>query len=105
MKHLSTSRASRSGSNSSMCSTLGTTGPTYAPSSTQGSIRVTFSAWCPTFLFPTSVGGISRINTAGLGTATMASEIDFPYTYVGGTSELLDEILQHPALEALPATV
>jgi len=35
----------------------------------------------------------------------VASEIDFPYTYVGGTSELLDEILQDPALEALPTTV
>jgi hypothetical protein len=35
----------------------------------------------------------------------VASEIDFPYTYVGGTSELIDAILQDPALEALPATV
>ncbi|HEV2032805.1 MAG TPA: hypothetical protein VGU71_01185 [Candidatus Dormibacteraeota bacterium] len=35
----------------------------------------------------------------------VASEIDFPYTYVGGSSELIDEILRHPALEALPATV
>ncbi|HEV2033254.1 MAG TPA: hypothetical protein VGU71_03495 [Candidatus Dormibacteraeota bacterium] len=35
----------------------------------------------------------------------VASEIDFPYTYVGGTSELIEQILQHPALEALPATI
>lgn len=35
----------------------------------------------------------------------MASEIDFPYTYVGGTSEVIEQILQHPQLEALPATV
>lgn len=35
----------------------------------------------------------------------VASEIDFPYTYVGGTSELIDAILQDPALEALPSTV
>jgi hypothetical protein len=35
----------------------------------------------------------------------VASEIDFPYTYVGGTSELIEKILHHPALEALPAKV
>jgi hypothetical protein len=35
----------------------------------------------------------------------VASEIDFPYTYVGGSNELIDRILRHPALEALPATV
>jgi hypothetical protein len=35
----------------------------------------------------------------------VASEIDFPYTYVGGPSELIEEIVKDPALEALPATV
>ena len=35
----------------------------------------------------------------------VASEIDFPYTYVGGSRELIEEILCHPALEALPATL
>lgn len=35
----------------------------------------------------------------------MASEIDFPYTYVGGSNELIEEILAHPLLEALPATI
>jgi hypothetical protein len=34
----------------------------------------------------------------------VASEIDFPYTYVGGPKELIEEILAHPLLEALPAT-
>ena len=33
----------------------------------------------------------------------VASEIDFPYTYVGGSRELIDAILMHPALEALSA--
>jgi hypothetical protein len=35
----------------------------------------------------------------------VASEIDFPYTYVGGGQQLIDEILAHPALEALPAAL
>jgi hypothetical protein len=35
----------------------------------------------------------------------LASEIDFPYTYIGGSTELITEILTHPFLEALPATV
>ncbi len=35
----------------------------------------------------------------------VASEIDFSYSYVGGSTELIDEILRHPALEALPATI
>jgi hypothetical protein len=35
----------------------------------------------------------------------VASEIDFPYTYVGGSKGLIDDILRHPDLEALPATV
>jgi hypothetical protein len=35
----------------------------------------------------------------------VASEIDFPYTYVGGSKALIDDILRHPDLEALPATV
>jgi hypothetical protein len=35
----------------------------------------------------------------------VASEIDLPCTYVGGASELIEQILQHPALEALPATL
>ncbi|MEO9007921.1 MAG: hypothetical protein ABI401_12490 [Candidatus Dormibacter sp.] len=35
----------------------------------------------------------------------VASEIDFSYTYVGGSKELVEEILRHPDLEALPATV
>lgn len=35
----------------------------------------------------------------------VASEIDFPYTYVGGSSKLIEEILAHPVLEALPATL
>jgi len=33
----------------------------------------------------------------------VASEIDLPYTYVGGSTEVIAEILGHPALEALPA--
>jgi hypothetical protein len=35
----------------------------------------------------------------------VASEIDFPYTYVGGPQALIDAIVEHPAIEALPATV
>jgi hypothetical protein len=35
----------------------------------------------------------------------VASEIDFPYTYVGGPSQLIQEIVAHPAIEALPSTV
>jgi hypothetical protein len=34
----------------------------------------------------------------------VASEIDFPYTYVGGSQELIDAIIADPAIEALPAT-
>jgi hypothetical protein len=33
----------------------------------------------------------------------VASEIDLPYTYVGGPQELIDAILRYPAIEALPA--
>jgi hypothetical protein len=35
----------------------------------------------------------------------VASEIDFPYTYVGGSKALIDDILRHPDLESMPATV
>jgi hypothetical protein len=35
----------------------------------------------------------------------VASEIDFPYTYVGGPKKLIDEILAEPSLEALPAAL
>ena len=35
----------------------------------------------------------------------VASEIDLPYTYVGGPEALIDAILAHPAIEALPATI
>lgn len=35
----------------------------------------------------------------------VASEIDFPYTYVGGPKKLIEEILAEPSLEALPATL
>jgi hypothetical protein len=35
----------------------------------------------------------------------VASEIDFPYTYVGGSSKLIEEILAHSLLEALSATI
>jgi hypothetical protein len=35
----------------------------------------------------------------------VASEIDLPYTYVGGSKELIAEILDHPALEAVPSDV
>jgi hypothetical protein len=31
----------------------------------------------------------------------VASEIDLPYTYIGGSKELIEEIVEHPALEAL----
>jgi hypothetical protein len=34
----------------------------------------------------------------------VASEIDFPYTYVGGSQDLIDAVVTHPAIEALPAT-
>ena len=34
----------------------------------------------------------------------VATEIDFPYTYVGGSRSLIEEALAHPRLEALPAT-
>jgi hypothetical protein len=34
----------------------------------------------------------------------VASEIDLPYSYVGGSQELIDSILGNPAIEALPAT-
>jgi hypothetical protein len=33
----------------------------------------------------------------------VASEIDFPYTYVGGSQELVDAIIENPDIEALPA--
>ena len=33
----------------------------------------------------------------------VASEIDFPYTYVGGSQELVDAIVKDPDIEALPA--
>jgi hypothetical protein len=35
----------------------------------------------------------------------VASEIDLPYTYVGGSEELIEEILHESALEALPSGV
>jgi hypothetical protein len=35
----------------------------------------------------------------------VASEIDFPCTYVGGSQELIDAIVVDPEIEALPATV
>lgn len=35
----------------------------------------------------------------------VASEIDFPYTYVGGASTVIEEVLVHPDLEALAATL
>lgn len=34
----------------------------------------------------------------------VASEIDFPYTYAGGSQDLIDAIVKDPAIEALPAT-
>jgi hypothetical protein len=33
----------------------------------------------------------------------IASEIDHPYSYVGGSNELVEEVLAEPELEALPA--
>jgi hypothetical protein len=33
----------------------------------------------------------------------VASEIDLPYSYVGGSKELIEEVLADPELEALPA--
>jgi hypothetical protein len=35
----------------------------------------------------------------------VASEIDFPYTYVAGSKALIDDILRHHDLEALPARI
>lgn len=35
----------------------------------------------------------------------VASEIDFPYTYVAGSEALVAEVLANPGLEALPATI
>jgi hypothetical protein len=35
----------------------------------------------------------------------VASEIDLPYTFIGGSRQLIEEILAHPLLEALPATI
>jgi hypothetical protein len=35
----------------------------------------------------------------------VASEIDLPHTYVGGSTKLIEQILAHPLLEALPATL
>jgi hypothetical protein len=35
----------------------------------------------------------------------VASEIDFTYTYVGGSKKLIEEILADPSLEALPAAL
>jgi hypothetical protein len=35
----------------------------------------------------------------------VASEIDLPYSYVGGPQALIDAILADPAIEALPATL
>jgi hypothetical protein len=35
----------------------------------------------------------------------VASEIDLPSTYVGGSNELIDAILHDPALEALPSDI
>jgi hypothetical protein len=31
----------------------------------------------------------------------VASEIDFSYTYVGGSQELVDAIIENPVIEAL----
>lgn len=33
----------------------------------------------------------------------VATEIDLPYTYVGGSAALVEDVLAHPALEAWPA--
>jgi hypothetical protein len=35
----------------------------------------------------------------------VASEIDLPYTYLGGTKELIEKIVKHPALEALRSDI
>jgi hypothetical protein len=35
----------------------------------------------------------------------VASEIDHPYSYVGGSQQLIGAIVDHPAIEALPAKV
>jgi hypothetical protein len=35
----------------------------------------------------------------------VATEIDFPYTYVGGSAEAIEELLARPDLEALPASI
>jgi hypothetical protein len=35
----------------------------------------------------------------------VASEIDLAYTYVGGSKELIEEIVEHPALEALACDI
>jgi hypothetical protein len=35
----------------------------------------------------------------------VASEIDLPYTYVGGSKELIAQVVQDPGLEALPSEV
>jgi hypothetical protein len=35
----------------------------------------------------------------------VASEIDLPCSYVGGSQEMIDGILADPAVEALPATL
>ncbi|MDQ2942123.1 MAG: hypothetical protein M3R21_00435, partial [Candidatus Dormibacteraeota bacterium] len=35
----------------------------------------------------------------------VASEIDHPYSYVGGSSALIKEVLADPAIEAVPASV
>ncbi len=68
MKGVSTSHAFSWPSNSSTCSTLATTGHTYAPSPRKLSIHMKFSVWYPTYRCRTSDGGTSQISTAGLGT-------------------------------------
>jgi hypothetical protein len=35
----------------------------------------------------------------------VSSEIDLPYTYVGGSRELIDKVLQSPGLEVVPSEV
>jgi hypothetical protein len=35
----------------------------------------------------------------------VASEIDLPYTYIGGSIDLIDAILKDPALEAVPSDI
>jgi len=54
-------------SNSSMYSTLVTTGHTCAPSSRRALIRLTFLVWFRLLPCRTSVGETFRINTGGLG--------------------------------------